>query len=85
MSCKKYIDVIAKFDMDGNIKPLAVVWEDGKLYEIDRVLDMRPAVSLKAGGAGIRYLCRIQGHERYVWLEENKWFIEAKDAKINTG
>jgi hypothetical protein len=49
-----------------------------KLYEIDRILDVRPAASLKAGGAGIRYTCRIQGHETYIWLEDNRWFVEAK-------
>lgn len=85
MSCKKYVDVIAKFDTDGSIKPLAIVWDDGKLYEIDHVIDMRHAVSLKAGGAGIRYRCKIQGREKYIWLEENKWFVEAKSDTISSG
>jgi len=26
----------------------------------------------------MRYTCRIQGHEKYLWLEENRWFVEAK-------
>ena len=78
MSCKRYVDVIARFYADGKLIPLAIWWTDGEMYEIDRVLDVRPAASLKAGGAGMRYTCRIQGHEKYLWLEENRWFVEAK-------
>ena len=75
---KKYVNMIVRCYPDGRILPLAVYWDTGKLYEIDRVLDILPAASLKAGGVGIRYTCRIQGRETYIWLEENRWFVEAK-------
>lgn len=78
MSCKRYVEMVVKYTEDGRIEPLAVHWEPGQLFEIDRILDVRPVASLKAGGAGIRYTCRIQGHEKYLWLEENRWFVEAK-------
>ena len=32
------LEVIAAFDLDGNIQPKAIVWEDGRVFEIDRVL-----------------------------------------------
>jgi hypothetical protein len=79
---KKYVDVIVRCYPDGKIIPLAVYWDEGRLYEIDRVLDIRPAASLKAGGAGIRYTCRIMGHQTYIWQEENKWFVEAKGRPV---
>lgn len=63
---------------DGTITPLAIWWAEGEIYEIDKVLDVRPAASLKAGGAGIRYTCRISHSVRFLWLEENKWFVEAQ-------
>lgn len=50
---KEYVEVTAKFDTDGNITPLVVRMEEGKFY-VDRVYDIRPAASLKSGGAGIR-------------------------------
>ena len=75
---KKYIGMIAEFHPDGKIMPTCMIWEDGTRYEIDRVLDVRQAPSLKAGGLGIRYKCRISGRERYLWLEENRWFVEAR-------
>ena len=76
---KRYVEMIVRYLEDGSIIPLAIRWAEGQLFEIDRVLDVRPCASLKAGGAGIRYTCRIQGHEKYLWLEENRWFVEAKD------
>lgn len=73
---KRYVDVVAKFDTDGKILPVKVIWCDGSVFFIDRVLDIRRAASLKAGGAGIRYTCRINGKETYIFLEENRWFVE---------
>ena len=35
------LEVNADFDLDGNIRPRAITWEDGRIYEIDRVLDIR--------------------------------------------
>ena len=67
---KRYVDVVAKFDTDGKILPVKVIWYDA------RVRDIRRAASLKAGGAGIRYTCRINGKETYIFLEENRWFVE---------
>ena len=29
MSCKKYVEVTAKFDVDGTVFPLEIQWEDG--------------------------------------------------------
>ena len=77
--------MIVKYLEDGTIMPLAIHWNEGELYEIDRVIDIRPCASLKAGGAGIRYTCMIQGYQKYIWLEENKWFVEAKGDKLNAG
>ncbi|HEY5558055.1 hypothetical protein [Acetobacterium sp.] len=77
MIIKKYVPVIAKFEEDGRIIPLQVFWEDGRVFEIDRVLDMRPGVSLKVGGQGIRYVCRILNKEVCLYYEEPKWFVES--------
>lgn len=49
---------------------------DGRAFRIDRVLEVRRAASLKAGGVGWRYKCRIQGRERYLFYEDPAWFVE---------
>ena len=78
MARKVYVEVTARFDVEGNITPLSVTWEDGTVYEIDRILDKRRAASLKAGGIGMRYTCRILGQRSYLYYEEPRWFVEGK-------
>jgi hypothetical protein len=77
--CFKPYDVAALHDRNGNIVPMYLVWADGAMYFIDKILDVRRAASLKAGGVGQRYTCIIAGRERYLFLEEDKWFVEGKD------
>lgn len=49
MSDKKLVDVTAEHTRDGKVKPLSITWEDGRVYSVDRVLDVRMAAALKAG------------------------------------
>lgn len=77
MNCKVYVEVTAVFTPDGAVCPQTVRWEDGTVYEIDRVLDIRRAAALKAGGCGLRYTCRIHGQQTYLFLDEDRWFVEA--------
>ena len=74
-----YVQVTADFMPDGYLRPVRGTWEDGRHFDVDRVLDIRRAASLKAGGCGIRYTCMISGRPHYLFYEENyKWFVEAK-------
>ncbi len=60
-------------------KPLRLVWEDGRKYDIDKILRVDRCASLKAGGAGIRYVCRILGQRVELFYEENGfWFVNRK-------
>ena len=78
-NCKVYVDVLAEFTRDGNLHPKSFVWQDGHRYEIQRVTDVRRAASLRAGGAGIRYTCVVDGKESHLYYEdENRWFVEKK-------
>ena len=73
---KVFVDAIVQFTKEGEKIPLEIVWKDGQRFEVDRVLDIRKAASLKAGGRGIRYKCRVRGKEIYLFLDDDKWFIE---------
>lgn len=75
---KIYVTVKAIFYPEGLLKPVSLIWEDGREYMIDKVLDIRRAASLKAGGLGIRYTCRIANKETYLFFEEGRWFMERK-------
>ena len=75
---KVYVSVKAVFYPEGGFKPVSFIWEDGQEYEISRVTDIRRAASLKAGGAGIRYTCKVENREVYLFLEEDRWFMEKR-------
>ena len=77
---KIYISVKAVFYPEGGFKPTSLVWEDGREYAIDRVTDIRRAASLKAGGTGIRYTCKVAGQQVYLFLEDDRWFMERRDG-----
>jgi hypothetical protein len=62
--------------------PTAIVWEDGRTFEIDRVLETRQATSLKVGGNGIRYQIRIMGRDTYLFYEAPRWFVEEKVVEM---
>ena len=79
---KAYVEVIADFSADGRMKPLRLIWEDGRKYDVDRILRVDRCASLKAGGAGIRYVCRILGQRVELYYEENGfWFVNRKIPK----
>lgn len=75
---KVYVAVHVYVDETGGVHPRQIIWEDGHLYEIDRVVDVRHAASLRAGGQGERYTCRILGRETYLFCEHGRWYVERR-------
>ena len=79
---KVYVEVNADHKSDGAIIPRSFIWDDGVRYEVDRIKDVRPAASLKAGGTGLRYTVLVQNRETFMFLEEShgivRWFMERK-------
>ena len=78
---KLYVKVRADHGFDGRIRPLLFRAEDGPACRIDRVLDVREAPSLKAGGQGIRYTCQVGECTILLFYDAPYWFIERDDAK----
>ena len=86
---KVYVAVKADFNEEGIMLPRELTWEDGTRYEIDRVLDIRQAAAMKAGGQGDRYTVIINGKQSYLFFERSsnltgniigRWFVERKIA-----
>ena len=75
---KVFVNVTADMRPDGVIRPLYFRWTDGNKYEIDKVIKIERAASLKVGGCGLRYTVMVEGKERYFFLEDGKWFVEAE-------
>ena len=75
---KIYVSVRADHLLNGRIRPLMFRAKDGPVVRIDRILDEREAPSLKAGGQGMRYTCRIGEKQLYLFHDHVYWFIEAE-------
>ena len=79
-----YVGLRVSFSADGNMTPVWIKWEDGRLFEIDRVLDVRRAVS-DAGSMGVRYTVKITGKVKRLYFEDTyyetgrpRWFVESR-------
>ena len=79
---KRYVAVDAHFDANGRLTPSAIEWDDGRVFEIDQVMDVRRAASLKTGGDGIRYTIRIGERVTYLFFEDPQWFVEEKVVEM---
>jgi len=75
---KEFVSVIVKFDEIGKKHPLSIIWNNGKIYEIDKVISVKNRASMKVGGIGERYEIRINNHITYLFFEDGKWFVEQK-------
>jgi hypothetical protein len=67
--------------------PEKIIWEDGAVYDIDKILDIRPAAALKAGSGGDRFTISVQGKQTYLFFERfadpnesgiGRWFVERR-------
>ncbi len=81
MSRKVYVEVAAVFTAAGQVLPTQIRWEDGTVFPIDRVTDIRRAAATKAGGYGLRYTVRIRGQQTFLFLDEDRWFVETRDRQ----
>ena len=82
---KVYVEVMLHVDREGNMYPFKLQWEDGRWFDIDRVLDVRPGPAHKAGGQGDRYTVRISNQQRVLFFQHTtrpegqipgRWFVE---------
>lgn len=88
-SIKVYVPVEVSFDEKGRMYPRRIHWEDGQIYDVDRVVDVRPAYAARAGGQGDRYTIRTNNRETHIFFEHNlnydnrildRWFVERREV-----
>ena len=73
---KAYVSMVLQIKENGEKKPLYLIWEDGKKYQVDRVKNIAPAAAMKAGGRGMRYTLVISGRDRNFFECDGRWFTE---------
>ena len=78
--CRKaYVSVNLDVDREGVIHPRLIRWQNGRVFEIEKLLYKCRASSEKVGGGGIRYTVLIRGRETFLFQEGSKWFVEEKE------
>ena len=76
---KVYVAVYLKISTDGLMKPVAIEWTDGTVFEIEKITDARNAPPEHTGGVLTRkYRVLIKGREKILYLDKqtNRWFVE---------
>jgi hypothetical protein len=76
---KVYVGVQLTVSPEGDVRPSTITFEDGTIYEIDRLKYRCRAHATKVGGTGIRYTVVIRGQETFLFEDDGKWFVEAKN------
>lgn len=72
---KELITVEADRQTDGLLLPKAVLWKDGRRFEISRVLFY--SASPTGEYEGIRYTVMIGSAEKYIYRVNHKWYVMA--------
>ena len=86
---KVYVNVKVVFNKEGQMRPRAFEWEDGRVYKIDRVTEIKQAAAQRCGGQGDRYTIRTNNHETHIFFDHNlnydnrilgRWFVERREG-----
>ena len=87
---KVYVEVDVTHRTDGTARPQRIKFENGEVYEIDRVKYCCRAASTKVGGTGLRYTVLICGTETSFLMKKTEsglWKAKteqlSKDATIH--
>jgi hypothetical protein len=80
---KEYVNVLAVHWWEtGKAEPIRIQTQNGAVLAVSKVLDARRAASLRTGGQGMRYECRVANAEDghmfriYLFHDGDFWFIE---------
>ncbi len=78
---KHYLTMIIRVDTGGNIKPVAIEWEDGRKFSVDKVLSIINAPPVHIGGLPTqKYDVIVEGRRKFLYREcaTGKWFVERR-------
>jgi len=60
-----------------------LIQTDGRQFLIDQVSEPVKCASIKSGGIGLRYACRIKQNFLYLYFDDNIWYYEkASDYQL---
>ncbi len=84
-----YVKVNSDFDSTGYMQPKTIIWQDGRVFQIEAVKDFRPASSIERSLPGDCYTVIIKGEIKHLFFERSqdrfashfgRWFVETMQA-----
>ena len=76
VNTKIYIDMNVTFEKNGSMLLISFKWPDGTIFHIDKVLNKQFWYTSSRGSSVYRYTCLIKGKKRYIFCDNNKWYME---------
>ena len=78
---RTYVEVMAAFTPEGRMRPAAICWEDGRVFEIERICGHCRCLCPHNQETARRYTCRIRGRTVYLYYDELcSWYLEKKEG-----
>ena len=75
---KQFVGVVLEVSYQGAVLPRAILWPDGRRFEIDTVIDVGQAPMVPAGTQGLCYTCQVRTRQAKLYQDGERWFMEAK-------
>lgn len=66
-----YVKVAVEFQKNGPMIPKTIEWEDGRTFEIQRVLDDDGTMTYP----GVKYVCLVNGQKVHLIYDQNNRFF----------
>ena len=69
------VGVLAQFDATGRLLPVSITWENGRVYNIDRLLAARVS---RLNRENRRYDIVIHAQETHLYRTGDQWYMMAE-------
>ena len=79
---KLFVNVLCDHHKDGTLRPVRIIWADGRTWDIKRTLHVAEPVEDEF--KGIRYTVLIGSAEKYIYRTGTKWYVEPVRAEEDT-
>ena len=68
------VGVLVQFGAAADVHPVSITWEDGRVFPVEAVIDVRPA---RNSPMRFRYTVRIHGQDTYLYRNGDRWYMES--------
>ena len=77
-----YVDMVVKYSPAGQITPVSFVWDDGREYDVGKIIRIVKGSSLKVFSSGFRFLCQKGNRRYYKYYDGERWYMELRPYNL---